>query len=105
MENRRSNRESITTFASIQQGDSVIIGKIHDVSSGGVFFEPEAGYVDGYIENDMEVDGLINIIVEDETGVPTVKSHAFVRWGGFSFVHGVFGFGLQWQHDAARLAA
>jgi hypothetical protein len=108
MERRRSDRVSILTGATVQCGNSMVIGNILDVSSGGVFFEPIVGYVDGEMLKDGELleefnkDEKVTVSIENEKGFAYIQGDMVVRWGGHSGRNNTEGFGLQWEHDAVR---
>ena len=106
MERRRSNRVNVKTGVTVQQGNSLVLGNILDVSKGGVFFEPVLGYIDGEMMKDGDLlsefnqDDKVNVSIENEKGFAYIQGDMLVRWSGHSGRNNADGFGLQWEHDA-----
>ena len=93
-------RKAVDFEAEAQIGDLLILGKIRDFHSQGVFFEPtDMAYVDGEFgdgQNALEAlrpGDVLNVYILDSKGNRGIKLEAHIRWMGQSMAHGCAGFG------------
>ena len=96
-DSRQWPRHNTDINAVLQTGQCTIIGKIHDLSGGGIFFEPEHGYVDGdFVDGKdclfgFDTGDTINISMDNREKPSTI------RWAGYHGRHGCGGFGLMFN--------
>jgi len=98
IEVRAWRRTDVREPAEIHMGDSLVTGHLRDFGGGGVFFEPDLGYLDGQMVQGLD---CLDYMDMGDTFTIVVFGHkilAKIAWSGFSQRHGTWGLGVQFAN-------